>query len=197
MALIIEVFEDSEDTGLERRKMWYVVQTLGGKEEETADMIRKMVSSYYMEECFVPKRERMKKFHGSWNKVEEVLFYGYVFVISERPEELYQELKQIPRLTKVLGREDQYFFSLSEEDELFVRKIGNKDYKTPISQIELVEGKQIRVIEGPLKGFVGDVVKVNLHKREVTVKVGFMGREMELFLGIEMVEDSSGSLHGI
>lgn len=174
--------------------MWYVIQTLGGKEEETADMIRKMVSSYYMEECFVPKRERMKKFHGSWNKVEEVLFYGYVFVISQRPEELYQELKQIPRLTKVLGREDQYFFSLSEEDELFVRKIGNKSYKTTISQIELVEGKQIRVIDGPLKGFVGDVVKVNLHKREVAVKVGFMGREMELKLGISMVTDGHSSL---
>ena len=107
---------------------------------------------------------------------------------------MYEKLKQIPRLTKVLGREDQYFFSLSEEDELFVRKIGNKSYKTTISQIELVEGKQIRVIDGPLKGFVGDVVKVNLHKREVAVKVGFMGREMELKLGISMVIDGHSSL---
>lgn len=174
--------------------MWHVIQTLGGKEEETADMIRKMVSSYSMEECFVPKRERMKKFRGSWNKVEEVLFHGYVFVVSKRPEELYQELKQIPRLTKVLGREDQYFFSLSEEDKRFVREIGNEDYKTAISQIELVEGRQIRVIKGPLKGFVGDVVKVNLHKKEAAIKVGFMGREMELFLGIEMIKDGSDSL---
>ena len=71
--------------------MWYVIQTIGGKEEETADMIRKMVSSNYMEECFIPKRERMKKFHGSWNKVEEILFHGYVFVVSEKPEKLYQK----------------------------------------------------------------------------------------------------------
>lgn len=170
--------------------MWYVIQTLGGKEEETADMIQKSVSPYCIEECFVPKRERMKKFHGSWNTVEEVLFHGYVFVISERPKELYLELRQIPRLTKVLGREDEYFFSLSEEDELFIKKIGNKEYKASISQIELVEGKQIRVIEGPLKGFMGDVMKVNLHKREVAVKVRFMGREMELHLGVDMLTNS-------
>lgn len=170
--------------------MWYVIQTLGGKEEETADMIRKMVSSYFMEECFVPKRERMKKFHGSWNKVEEVLFHGYVFVVSERPEELYQELKQIPRLTRVLGRENQYFFSLNKEDKLFVSKIGNKDYKTTISQIELVEGKKIHVIDGPLKGFLGEVVKVNLHKREVVIQVEFMGEQKKLHLGIEMVDMS-------
>ena len=101
--------------------MWYVIQTLGGKEEETADMIRRKVSSYYMEECFIPKRERLKKFHGVWNKEEEILFRGYVFAVSERPDGLYQELKQIPRLTKLLGREDEYFFALNQEEEELVR----------------------------------------------------------------------------
>lgn len=67
--------------------MWYVIQTLGGEEEQTADMIRKMIPSSCLEECFVPKRERMKKFHGVWNKVEEILFHGYVFVVTEQPKE--------------------------------------------------------------------------------------------------------------
>ena len=60
--------------------MWYVIQTLSGEEEKTADVIRKMVPSNFVQECFVPKRERMKKFHGNWNKVEEVLFRGYAFL---------------------------------------------------------------------------------------------------------------------
>ena len=38
------------------------------------------------------------------------------------------------------------------------------------------------------------MVKVNLHKKEVAVKVGFMGREMELKLGISMVTDGHSSL---
>ncbi len=38
-----------------------------------------------------------------------------------------------------------------------------------------------------MKGYMGNVIKVNLHKREVIVKVTFMGREIELFMGIEMV----------
>lgn len=169
--------------------MWYVIQTLGGEEEQTADMIRKMIPSSCLEECFVPKRERMKKFHGVWNKVEEILFHGYVFVVSERPKELYQELKQIPRLTKVLGREGQYFFSLNKEDEGIVRGLGDKEHKTSVSKIEIAEGRQIRVVEGPLKDFEGNVVKVNLHKREVAVQVRFMGREMELYMGVEMVRE--------
>ena len=35
-----------------------------------------------------------------------------------------------------------------------------------------------------------DVVKVNLHKREALIRVRFMGREMELKLGVEMVKEN-------
>lgn len=173
--------------GLGEKLMWYVIQTLGGKEEETADMIQRAVSPYYIEECFIPKRERIKKFHGVWNREEEVLFKGYVFTVSRSPEELYQALKQIPRMTKILGREGQFFFPLNEEDEKFVKRIGDEKHKTSISKIEVKEGKKIRVIEGPLKDYIGDVTKVDLHKREVVVHVGFMGRPLDLKMGIEMV----------
>lgn len=166
--------------------MWYVIQTLGGKEEETANMIRKTVSSCCIEECFIPKRERMKKFHGTWNREEEILFKGYVFIVSGRPEELYQELKRIPRMTKVLGREEEYFFALNQEEEELVKGIGDEKHKTTISLIEVEEGKQIHVIEGPLKGYIGNVEKINLHKREAVVRVEFMGKKMALRMGIRM-----------
>ncbi len=167
--------------------MWYVVQTLGGEEERTADMIQRQVPACYISECFVPKRERMKKFGGQWNKVEETLFPGYLFVVTERPEELYRELRRVPRLTKVLGREGQNFYPLSREEEELVRGIGDQGHRTSLSKIRLGEGKEIRVVEGPLKDYVGNVVKVNLHKREVVIRVRFVGRETELKMGVEMV----------
>ena len=167
--------------------MWYVVQTFGGKEEETANMIRKWIPFYYIEECFVPKRERMKKFHWRFNKVEYILFHGYVFVISERPEEVYRRLKQIPMLTKVLGREENYFIALNKEEELLVQGIGDEEHRTSISRIEIEEGNTVRVVDGPLRGYLGNVVKVNLHKREAVVRVEFMGRDLELKMGVDMV----------
>lgn len=172
--------------------MWYVIQTLGGEEERTVDMIRKRVPSYYIEDCFIPKRERLKKFHGRWNKVEEILFPGYVFVISEQPEELYQSLQRIPKLTRILGREENYFIPLSELEKHFFYKIGNKEHKTCISKVELEEGKIVRVIDGPLKDFIGNVVKMNFHKKEVAVRAEFMGSLVELYMGVEIVERQEG-----
>ena len=40
-----------------------------------------------------------------------------------------------------------------------------------------------------IKDYVGNIVKVNLHKREVVVRVEFMGKSVELFMGMEMVDD--------
>ena len=42
--------------------------------------------------------------------------------------------------------------------------------------------------DGPLKDYAGDVVKVDLHRREVTVRVEFMGRKVDLKMGIEMTD---------
>lgn len=169
--------------------MWCVIQTFGGEEEKTANMIRKLVPSYCLEECFVPKRERLKKFHGCWNKVEDVLFHGYAFAVSEKPEELYEELRRIPRMTKVLGREGEWFLGLGESEKKLVQEIGGEKHKTVLSKVMIEEGKRICVVDGPLKDYVGDVVRVNLHKREVSVKVKFMGREIELKMGIDMVSE--------
>ena len=168
--------------------MWYVIQTLSGEEDRTAGMIKKMVSPEFVKECFVPKRERVKKFQGYWNKVEEVLFRGYAFVVSERPKELYEELKRIPALTKVLGREGDSFMALDEKEESMVKELGNKDHKTLLSRIKVGEQRTIRIIDGPLKNYEGNIVKVNLHRREAVDQVDFMGRAVELYMGIEMVE---------
>lgn len=168
--------------------MWYVVQTCGGEEEKTADMIRKEVSSWCIEDCFIPKRERMKKFHGCWNKVEEILFHGYVFVISEQPEGLYRELQRIPKLTKILGRDKDYFVPLNEEERQFIWGIGDEKHKTGISKVEIVEGKGVRVVDGPLKDYEGKMVKVNLHKKEAKIQVEFMKRSIELYMGIELIQ---------
>ena len=97
-------------------------------------------------------------------------------------------MQQIPKLTKILGRENEYFVALKVEEQRLIQEIGDKDHRTSLSKVTVTEGNRVQVVDGPLKGYMGNVIKVNLHKREVIVKVTFMGREIELFMGIEMVD---------
>ena len=173
--------------------MWYVMQVASNKESSTVTLLEKLMPSYIMEQCFVPVRKMKKKFQGKWQEVTEKLFPGYVFLISEQAELLYEELKGIPALTKMLGSCEQHVTPLSESDIQLLKKLQNwMDDKTipeaEISQIHVAEGNRIQIISGPLTNMEGQIKKINLHKRIAVVEVEFMGNKSLLHLGIEMVE---------
>ena len=101
--------------------MWYVMQVVSGREGHTVLLMERILSQGILENCFVPMRRMKKKYEGRWQEVKEKLFPGYVFLISEQPQLLYDELKQIPALTKLLGSCEEYFTPLSEKDVHFLR----------------------------------------------------------------------------
>ena len=103
--------------------MWYVMKVISGQENRTVFLVEEIVSKRALESCFVPVRKLKKKFRGAWHEVTEKLFPGYVFMISKQPRLLYEELKQIPALTRILGRCGDYFTPLSERDMQMMEKL--------------------------------------------------------------------------
>ena len=65
----------------------------------------------------------------------------------------------------------------------------NKKRIVDISHIYLTEGKEIIVVDGPLKGLEGKIIKTNLHKRKVTVELNFMNTITTTDLGIDFIEE--------
>ena len=78
----------------------------------------------------------------------EVLFSGYVFVITECPEKLFVELKSVPKLSKLLGEttddEGREFVPLSDKEQEFMENILNPaDYVVhrSMNRAELIRRK--------------------------------------------------------
>ena len=53
-----------------------------------------------MIDCFNAGICLSKKYLGKWHDVKDILFKGYIFMISDHIEELNVELKKIPDFTK-------------------------------------------------------------------------------------------------
>ena len=68
---------------------WYAVQVTTGKEEETSYVCRKLVPEETLQECFIPRGERMRRYEGAWHKEERPLFPGYLFFITDQVEAQY------------------------------------------------------------------------------------------------------------
>ena len=165
-------------------------------EDKTETLIRGRVKKGIYKRCFHPMRHVRKKFRGEWKDLHEKLLPGYVFIVSDSVEALYKELKQVPMLTKMLGKEGEWFAALrmSEVDWL-ERLMDSADRgkgeeaasEIGLSQI-VIEGDRVVILSGPLKHVEGEIKKFHLHRRMAEVEVEFMGRKTVIHLGIEMVE---------
>ena len=171
--------------------MYYVINVQTGKEEETIKDILKYQSKDAHFEIFTPSRKTMRKYKGEYKEVTEKCFPGYIFVETDNIKQLFEDLYWVPGYTRLLGREGltYHFVPLNEDESRMIDILYNagSGRTTPISDIEVVEGDQIRILDGPLQGIEATIVKTNLHKRNVTVRFMLCNRPVEVKVGINIV----------
>ena len=172
--------------------MWYAIQTITGKEEETIETIRKVIEPEICEDCFLLKREAVWRIRGGCRIHTERLFPGYVFVCVSDPETFYIQLKKVPQFTRILGKDGQEFQPVSQEEETFLKRLlhGDPDYTVRLSTVEVDEQGNIISCGEPLRGYLDRVVKKRIRLRYVVIRVQMFGREREILLGIRVEGDS-------
>ena len=165
--------------------MWYVIQVFTGREEETKQLCKRLIPEEVLTDCFIPYRENMKKYLGKWHKEREILFPGYVFLITDRIEEVSVELKRVPGFTKLLG-DRECLIALTNQEVAFIEHFGGKDRVTEMS-VGFIINDKIQIAQGPLIGMEGSIRKIDRHKRKAWVEVEMFGRKMEVQIGLEIV----------
>lgn len=166
--------------------MWYAVQVRSGYEEEIKKQCKAIIPGDILEQCFIPYYESMKRYCGEWHKVRKVLFPGYVFMISEDLESLFFNLKHVTGLTKILGT-DNDFVSLSEEEVRFLMEFGKAEHVVEMSK-GIITNSRVTILEGPLIGHEGCIKRIDRHRRIAYLKINIMGREVDVQVGLEIVE---------
>ena len=171
--------------------MYYVIHVKTGKEQDAIDDIMKNKPDDASFDVFAPFRKELRKRKGQMVEVVQRCFPGYVFVETSDVKKLFFELYWIPGYTRLLGREgDTYNFVPLDKDESRMIDIlysKNTDRITEISNIEVKEGEMIRVLDGPLFGLETQILKVNLHKRTVTIGFMMCGRLQKAQVAINII----------
>lgn len=168
-------------------EQWYVIQVRTGKEEWVNTCCKLLLQGdSCLQKCFIPYSKRLKKCKGEWIEKTEILFPGYVFMISEDPTRLYQELKRVPDLTKMLGKDKKEIFSLPEDEVAFLKSFGEEEQIVGVS-VGCIEGDQIIVEKGPLKGKEGLIRRIDRHKRIAEIEIEFLGEKRKAKVGLEII----------
>ena len=125
--------------------MWYVIQTQTGEEEKLVGLIEKMIPKEHYEECFCMNRECVRKTESGYEIFLRPMFPSYVFVETKDPKSLYFELKRVPKLAKLLSDQEDMFFSVTGEEERFLRNV--QDAEDAVSESVLAAYENIRKLQ--------------------------------------------------
>lgn len=166
---------------------WYVIQVRTGIEDKIVKSCEMLISKDILMECFIPMYRCTKKYRGNWETMEAKLFPGYVFLISNEPNRLFQELKKIPDITKLLGKYGQDIFPLNEDEVIFLKSFGQEEHLVDISSGH-IEGDKIIVQSGPLMNREGLIKKIDRHKRLAYIELEFLGQTVNAKVGLEIIK---------
>lgn len=170
--------------------MWYIAQVHRGREMAMLELCRTLLIPRVAQECFLPQYEVMRKVAGSWHLVKRLLFPGYLFFVTKNPQQLYHELRSVPVALRLLGNDKNSFFSLTERERAWLASFMDASYTVRMSK-GYIAGDKIVVTRGPLRGFEGDIRKIDRHKRRAYIDISLFGDSMLASVGLEIVKKSA------
>lgn len=160
---------------------WYVIHTRSRHEYQVETRLQKKGLEIFLPRVTVPSRRRDRR-----RLLEVPLFPGYLFVHSSLEPGIYQEIIKIPGVVRILGNNGRKIPVPSETVES-IRNIvvSNRPY---YSWPFLKEGRRVRIVDGPLAGTEGVLLKRLEKKRRLVVSVELFCRSMAVELADEMVD---------
>lgn len=164
---------------------WYVVHTYSGYENKVAQNIEKVVENHKLHDLIpevkVPTEMVVEvKEDGGKKEVERKIFPGYVLVKMILTDDSWYVVRNIRGVTGFVGPSSKPV-PLSDKE---VEALG---VETKQVEIDYVAGDSVKVIDGPLKDFVGKVELVDADQNIVKVTVSMFGRETPVELALDQV----------
>lgn len=166
-------------------QMWYVMQVRTGTEENIRQQCCRKMPDTVLEDCFIPYYEEKKQIRGEWKIQKKILFPGYVFVVTGQLEELYESLKSVIGLTKLIGS-GQDIVPLTEEEQYFLIEFMGENRLVELSE-GVIENSKVHVFAGPLMGKEGYIRKIDRHKRKAWLELEMFGRIQKIEVGLEIL----------
>ncbi len=172
--------------------MWYVIQTMSGKEHEVCLWINTFVDKSLFTRCFVPLYEDVWRKEGIGHISIKRLFTGYLFIETDTPEEIHEALKDISQMTVLLSADDKNektFIPLHREEEIFLDSILS-DGIMKVSYVHMSKNGRINMVIGPLQSYTDRIVRVDVPHRRAIVDIPIMGESKRLKFGLWLDKDS-------
>ena len=171
---------------------YYTVQVKTRGEEKYIRLFRALYPGCPIQ-IYFPKRKVSIRRRGFMVQTTPAVFPGYIFLETE--EEL------LLRYQWQFRRTDGFFRFLKSNQN--IQPLSGRDLETVlhfikrtgplagISQVYFDDNSRIVVVDGPLAGLEGNIVKVDKRKRRAKIKLDLYDDSFTIDLGFELIEKAA------
>lgn len=157
--------------------LYYVIQVATNKESVFCENVKKLSSFLSDNYKFIHlTRELTIRRQGKTFKEIKPVFSSYVFMESQDGllEGTLTELKEIPGFAKILNSNTD-ISPLTDHDLSVLQHFLRIGEKIGTSVVRFDENDRIVVVEGPLQGLEGNIIKVDRRKKRAKVQIDVKG----------------------
>ena len=166
---------------------WYVVHTYSGYENAVAATIEKAAENRKMLDQILELKiptEKVTEIQESQTKtIERKIFPGYVLIKMIMNDVSWHLVRNVRGVTGFVGSANKPI--PLTEDEILTLGIEHHEI---IVGYEV--GSTVKVVDGPLEGFLGTVEEIELDKSRARVIVSMFGRETPIDLDFDQIESA-------
>ncbi len=158
---------------------WYVIHTYSGYENKVKTNIEKTVDNLELHDKIVevrlPEENVVEEKDGAQKESKRKLFPGYLFVKMVMDSETWYIVRNTRGVTSFVGPG-------SEPVELSEEEIANLNLEDATYKVSFKVGDSVRITEGLLADYIGEVQSVDEENRTMVVKVMMFSRETSVDL---------------
>lgn len=168
---------------------WYVLQTYTGREQKLTEMIHRTVPRDCYGECFVPYYEQLRD-RKQENRIHILrLFPGYVLISSEDIGQLFQKLKRVPAMSKIVEADTFTFLPMQQSEAKLLLDVMDADHVVRLTYVETDGKNHVSYLSGPLEKCRDLICAYQFRKRFAQVRLRFAGQEKIVRMGIILNDD--------
>ncbi len=166
---------------------WYALFVVTGEEEKVKERLKFRFPDEF--EVLVPRRRLKERKSGAWTYTTKILFPGYI-LINGHPDIISGcDFTNIPKLIRPLKSGSDMLRIDQAEMTVLSRLVCNSE-TIGFSSI-LIENEKVKVVDGPLLSLEGIILSVDHRKGRAKIRLGFLGEERTVELGVSVLRTAN------
>lgn len=156
---------------------WYVIHTYSGYEAMVKDTLEKMVENSNLQdqilEIKIPMEQTIEEKNGKKKVVLRKILPCYVFIKLVYSNNLWFMITNTRGVTGFVGPQGKAL-PLSDDEVKRMR------LETKIEVVDFKIGDKVQIVSGPLDGFEGDIIDLDIPNQKAKLKVAMFSTETEV-----------------